>query len=222
MLILITQTGQPQIGADANSQALHQRLIKGWTSRWSLHSWCFCSSPSFHSPCHWKEFMWTPGLCLCSEFWAYICAAVWKLLGVLCLTPSLFVLQKETTWKTFMLSMEENNFLTDCLLRSQPFPAISLKSVVPPKTLASWWKERQECCFPLPPHPPHSFTSGSFLTVFCLLMGESHRRSQWLPSPHSDSFQSEGGCQGNHRYQSPAIPLNQGLIYIERNFHSRA
>ena len=29
MLIPITQTGQPQIGADANSKALYQHLIKG-------------------------------------------------------------------------------------------------------------------------------------------------------------------------------------------------
>lgn len=161
-----------------------------------------------------------PGLCLCSEFCAYLCSCLKTLGGTFVWLHHSLCSKKRQLGRLLCFQWKENNFLTDCLLRSQPFHAISLKSVVPPKTLASWWKERKKCCFP---HPPHSFTGGCFLTVFCLLMGESHRRSQWFPSPHSGSFQSEGGgCQGNHRYQSPAIPLNQGLIYIERNFHSRA
>lgn len=105
-------------------------------------------------------------------------------------------------------------FLSTGLLRSQPFHH---------SMLFPWYHGRliikNKCC---PTPTPTASLGGCFLTISCLVWEESHRPSQQPPSLHSGSFQSEGGCQGNHRYQSPTIPLNPGLIYIERNFHSGA
>lgn len=214
-LVLIAQIGQPWIGAIANSQTLYQHLTTSWTSRWSLRPWCFCSPIFFYPSLYWKGFMQMLRLCLCSEFFAKfarVCGNSW---GCLCLISSFLCCRRRGFGRLLSFEWKENNFLSNPRASQKPaipcyFPVINN----PSQNLGRLIKRKEKKKNPVPPEPHWMAAFNCFLPTY--RWGEPSRPSQQPSSLYSGSFQSEGGCQGNHRYQSPATPVIQSLIYIER------
>lgn len=153
-------------------------------------------------------------LCLCSEFFAKfarVCGNSW---GCLCLISSFLCCRRRGFGRLLSFEWKENNFLSNPRASQKPaipcyFPVINNPSQNLGRLIKRKEKKKKTLCLRSP-------TGWLLLTVSCLLIGEPSRPSQQPSSLYSGSFQSEGGCQGNHRYQSPATPVIQSLIYIER------